>query len=223
MTLETAPYLEQREGWPPRGRHILAQYDESRIVVYQAYRPSIARFAAENGFFGGEFSLGRMSWIKPNFLWMMYRSGWAQKEGQEHVLAVWLLRDAFEGILEQAVHTTFDPELYATEQEWKRALARSPVRVQWDPDHEPSGRREARRAIQLGLSGPVLERYAREWIVGLEDITPFVREQREHVRTGNLEHLTTPRETVYPVSAALAARLQTDPPQDPTGERTPSS
>jgi hypothetical protein len=46
------------------------------IVVYQAYRPQIGRFAAPRGSFGGShFSLGLMSWIKPNFLWMMYRSG----------------------------------------------------------------------------------------------------------------------------------------------------
>ena len=42
-----------------------------------------------HGYFGGDhFSLNRMSWVKPNFLWMMYRSGWGQKEGQVVVLAV---------------------------------------------------------------------------------------------------------------------------------------
>ena len=34
------------------------------------------------------FSVGRMTWIKPSFLWMAYRSGWGRKEGQERVLAV---------------------------------------------------------------------------------------------------------------------------------------
>ncbi|MFM7854759.1 MAG: DUF4291 family protein [Flammeovirgaceae bacterium] len=27
-------------------------------------------------------SLNRMTWMKPNFLWMMYRSGWATKHNQ---------------------------------------------------------------------------------------------------------------------------------------------
>ncbi|GET40082.1 hypothetical protein MiSe_48900 [Microseira wollei NIES-4236] len=76
MKLVTESYLAQIDRWPKTGRHILAQFDDESIVVYQAYRPAIGHFAASHGYFGGEFSLNRMSWIKPNFLWMMYRSGW---------------------------------------------------------------------------------------------------------------------------------------------------
>ena len=67
MALVTEPYSEQVKVWPKEGRHILAQYDDT-LVVYQAYRPSIGRYAAEHGAFGGDFSYSRMSWIKPNFL-----------------------------------------------------------------------------------------------------------------------------------------------------------
>ena len=42
-------YVEQRDGvWPQEGRHILAQYDEDSIVVYQAYCPEIAEYAVQN-------------------------------------------------------------------------------------------------------------------------------------------------------------------------------
>jgi hypothetical protein len=58
-------WREQQAHWPVEGRHILAQYDEASVVVYQAYRPEIGRYAAQHGRFGGEFSLTRMSWIKP--------------------------------------------------------------------------------------------------------------------------------------------------------------
>jgi hypothetical protein len=75
MQLKMEPYLAQRRRWPESGRHILAQFDDESVVVYQAYRPQIGCFAAEHGFFGGAFELDRMSWIMPNFLWMMYRSG----------------------------------------------------------------------------------------------------------------------------------------------------
>jgi Domain of unknown function (DUF4291) len=34
-----------------------------------------ANFAARHGTLSGGFSLNRMSWIKPNVLWIMYRSG----------------------------------------------------------------------------------------------------------------------------------------------------
>src|SRR5579885_3321276 len=91
MNLITEAYMAQAARWPQSGRYILAHYDESSIVVYQAYRPAIGQFAVAHGYFGGSsFSCNRMSWIKPNFLWMMYRSGWGTKEGQEVVLAVWL-------------------------------------------------------------------------------------------------------------------------------------
>lgn len=162
MPLLTEPYDCQKDRWPPSGRHILAQFDDESMIVYQPYRPAIGHFAARHGYFGGEFSLGRMSWIKPNFLWMMYRSGWGTKEGQEVTLAVRLRRDAFDEILGLAVHSSFVPEVYRTHEAWKAALDRSPVRLQWDPDHGPSGTPVERRAIQLGLRGEVLARFARE-------------------------------------------------------------
>jgi Domain of unknown function (DUF4291) len=89
MRLITTSYTEQKTRLPKIGRYILAQFDEEGVIVYQAYRPAIGHFAATHGYFGGEhFSMTRMSWIKPNFLWMMYRSGWGQKEGQEAIYPV---------------------------------------------------------------------------------------------------------------------------------------
>lgn len=207
MPLLTEPYDCQKDRWPPSGRHILAQFDDESMIVYQAYRPAIGHFAARHGYFGGEFSLGRMSWIKPNFLWMMYRSGWGTKEGQEVTLAVRLRRDAFDEILGLAVHSSFVPEVYRTHEAWKAALDRSPVRLQWDPDHGPSGTPVERRAIQLGLRGEVLARFAREWVLAIKDISEFVREQRANAKAP-YERLVTPREDVYPVAdREVATRL----------------
>ena len=56
MTLSLQPYLEQLPHWPQTGQHILAQFDDDSIVVYQAYRASIARYAVEHQKFGGDFS-----------------------------------------------------------------------------------------------------------------------------------------------------------------------
>ena len=55
--LATEPYSEQVKAWPDAGRHILAQFDNDSIVVYQAYRPAIGLFAAEHGTFGGDCQL----------------------------------------------------------------------------------------------------------------------------------------------------------------------
>ena len=198
VKLLTESHLNQTSKWPKTGRHILAQFDENTVVVYQAYRPAIGNFAAEHGYFGGEFSLNRMSWIKPNFLWMMYRSAWGTTPGQEVILAIWLLRSAFDEILASAVHSNFIPAVYGSEKVWRQAVKSSDVRLQWDPDHHPSGAKLERRAIQLGLRGNVLANYAREWIVNIEDISEFVQQQRQS-KEGDRTQLLTPCETVYPV------------------------
>ena len=44
----TQLYMEQVGIWPKEGKHILAQYDEESIIVYQAYSPPIASYAIEH-------------------------------------------------------------------------------------------------------------------------------------------------------------------------------
>jgi hypothetical protein len=187
-------YLSQSATWPSSGRHILASFNDDSIVVYQAYRPAIAAYAVQHQKFGGEFSYGRMSWIKPNFLWMMYRSGWGTKEGQEHILAIRIEREFFDDLLLHAVASSYDPERHASRQAWQEAVESSDVRLQWDPDHDPSGKAIERRAVQLGLRGAALRRFG-EQPISIEDITPFVTEQRAHVES--LASLLVPSESVY--------------------------
>ena len=201
MHLLVEKYTEQVARLPATGKHIIGQFDTERIVVYQAYKPSIADFAAEHGYLGGsEYSYTRMTWMKPNFLWMMFRSGWAAKENQERILAVSIKRIHFETILSQAVHTVYKSHLYADEAVWKRAMAASGVRVQWDPDHNPHGHPTNRRAIQLGMKGSVAQQYAKEWIENIEDITPFVYEQKKELDANGIKNLLVPKEAVYPTT-----------------------
>ncbi len=48
------------------------------ILVYQAFKPEIGRYAVANQRFTGceDYSPTRMTWIKTNFLWMMFRCAW---------------------------------------------------------------------------------------------------------------------------------------------------
>jgi hypothetical protein len=209
VALVMEPYSEQVEIWPKEGRHILAQYDDDTLIVYQAYRPSAGHYAAEHGTFGKDFSYSRMSWVKPNFLWMMYRSGWGTKEAQEVTLALRLRRTFFDSLLAQAVSSSWDRERFATEEEWSEAVGRSSVRLQWDPDHHPSGAKLERRAIQLGLRGEVLEPFGRRELVEVIDLSEFVAEQRARLLSGGVSALVTPRERVYrPADPEVAARLR---------------
>ncbi|AVP95792.1 DUF4291 domain-containing protein [Ahniella affigens] len=192
------PYSIVSAAWPDTGQVVLAQFDDNDIVVYQAYRSEIAEFAVNHQRFGGAFSFTRMSWIKPNFLWMMFRSGWASKPDQERILAVTIPRVLFDSFQQQAVASSFTASGLPTEAEWRHAVEHSDVRLQWDPDHDPYGKPLARRVVQLGLRNQALRQYAVEQVVSIRDITPFVVAQRAHVEAGRLELLQVPVEQVYP-------------------------
>ncbi|MBC8170363.1 MAG: DUF4291 domain-containing protein [Anaerolineae bacterium] len=200
MQLLTEPYLEQVPLLPRQGRHVIAQYDDQSIVVYQAFVPEVAAYAVQHQQFGGShYSLNRMSWIKPNFLWMMHRSSWATSAGQTHILAIWLARIHFDAILASAVHSDYQPEIYVDQAAWKQALKRSDVRVQWDPAYTPGDGRLERRALQLGLQGETLRQFAQgSWITRIEDITPFVQQQMVFRHRTQHAQLQVPVERVYP-------------------------
>ena len=60
--------------------------------------------------------------------------------------------------------------------------------------------------IRAAWSGP--ETYATEWIVGIDDISDFAREQYQNVQTKHYDTLLTPEETIYPVEdMTIAAKL----------------
>lgn len=197
MKLKIKKYTEQLKEWPEKGHHIMAQYDEEKVIVYQSYRPEIGNFAMKNQFFGGPFKYTRMTWVKPNFLWMMYRNGWGTKEGQEVVLAIHLKRAAFERYLSQAVYSSFQAHLYENEESWKKEIQNSNIRLQWDPDHDPYGAKLERRAIQIGIRNEEIIKYAKEDIQEIEDISAFVREQYEFVKNNDLQSLVLPEEKPF--------------------------
>ncbi len=207
-TLVTEPYIQQVRYWPASGNHLLAQFDYDTIVVYQAFNRDIGQFAVDHGHFGGEFNINRMTWLKTSFLWMMHRSGWASKPNQEMILAIWLTSVSFDAILKKAVFSSFKPELYESYEQWQRAVAASNVRLQWDPDYDPSDIRLARRAIQIGLGGKSAAHYAQGgWILHIEDITAFVHEQKENCKPP-YTNLYLPYQRVYPVyDEKTAARI----------------
>ena len=207
----TERYIDQLAQWPKSGNHILAQFDAESVVVYQAFRPSIGEFALTHGYFGRDFSYSRMSWIKTNFLWMMYRSGWGMKAGQEVTLAIRLRRTFFDSLLAQAVESSFDNSRYPTHSEWQKAVTASSVRIQWDPDHHPRGASLQRRALQLGLRRKPLKDYGKREILELLDISKFVLEQRTNISADRIAELITPAERVYvPNDPEVRVRLGID-------------
>jgi len=127
------------------------------------------------------------------------------------VLALRIGRPFFDEILRSAVPSSFDRSRFATKEVWSHAVARSDVRLQWDPDHHPSGAPEARRAIQLGLRGAMLRRLGTTELLEVIDVSEFVIRERQQVRAGNLAELQIPEETVYrPADAEAASAVGLD-------------
>ena len=187
-----------------------AHHTESTLTVYQAYHPEIGRAAARDGRFPSSWSRERMTWIKPSFLWMMYRCGWAMKENQETVLAVEISREGFAWALRHACLSHHVPGLHGEQGAWKRQLRASPARVQWDPERDLRLNPLPYRSLQLGLAGEATARYADEWIVGIRDVTPLAREVHARVRAGELERAAEllPVERPYPLEDDALAHLR---------------
>jgi hypothetical protein len=179
------PYLEVR-----------GDYDAASIVVYQAYRGDIAEGAVKAQRFVPPFSLGRMTWIKPSFLWMMERSGWATKAGQEHVLAVRITRVGWEEALAAARLSSGE-------------TSNADVVVQWDPERSVRGAKLENRAIQVGLGRGIVRRYVETWTTEIRDLTPLVAKMRRFREERAWERITAllPRERPYPLPPAIRRRL----------------
>jgi hypothetical protein len=152
-------------------RQIRALYSPETVTVYQAYSHEIAEPALAAGRFVPPFKPDRMTWIKPSFLWTMYRCGWAEKAGQERVLAIELTRSGFEWALARACLSAYDARFHADRAAWARQLKSSPTRVQWDPERSLQLAPLPHRSLQLGLSGEAVELYVREWTVAITDVT----------------------------------------------------
>ncbi|MEV7403958.1 DUF4291 domain-containing protein [Streptomyces sp. NPDC091267] len=192
MGAMTAPTPPQHE--------IRALHTDTTVTVYQAYSPSLGLPAARDGRFPPAWKRDRMTWIKPSFLWMMYRCGWGTKEGQETVLAVEITREGFDRALAHAELSHYERGVHPDRAAWQRSLRRAPARVQWDPERDLHLNRLPYRSLQLGLAGDAARRYADEWTVSVRDVTPLAREIHELVRAGRSDEAARllPAELPYP-------------------------
>lgn len=191
-------------------REIRAHFDSESITVYQAYSKEIAIPAIKEQRFVSPFKMDRMTWIKPSFLWMMYRSGWATKVGQEHVLAIKIKRTGWEWALNNSCLSHFVKAIHGTDENWKHSLQNSPVRIQWDPEKDIYLNNLDYRSIQVGLTGLAVEKYVNEWIVGIEDISEKCQEIHYLILAKKTKEAISllPRENIYPVSDEINGVIQ---------------
>ena len=140
---------------------------------------------------------------------MMERSNWAQKSGQEHVLAIRITHSGWEEALSHAVLSTPQPGVYRDADDWRRHMEGALVVVQWDPERTLRGASLPQKSIQVGLSRHIIARYVAEWTVELHDLTPFVRKLHGLIQSGHADKAAAllPRERGYPTPPAIARRL----------------
>ena len=189
----------------PADREIRADFDVTTIVIYQAYSSTIADPVLAAQRFVPPFSYGRMTWIKPSFLWLMERSSWAQKSGQERILGVRIKRSGWEEALSLGVLTEAEPRVYPNYTEWEKRFAQAKVHIQWDPERSLRGNSLLYGSIQVGLSRHIIQRYVEEWTVSIEDLTPKVKKIAMLLRSGRESQAKAllPPERPYPVSPEL--------------------
>ena len=180
-------------------QQIRAVYNDQTIRVYQAYSDAIANAALLNQtFVSPPFKMERMTWIKPSFLWMMYRAGWGFKDdGQNRILAIDITLEGFEWALAHSCLSHRDPSL--SEEKWQQRKDHSPVRIQWDPERDLLLQPLEHRAIQIGLSKEAVQRYVNQWIVSITDITPLAHQIHGLIQQNKMQaaSLLLPKETVY--------------------------
>ncbi|HAP78986.1 MAG TPA: DUF4291 domain-containing protein [Ruminococcus sp.] len=177
-------------------KEIYAYYNREHIRVYQAYNKQIAEQAVSLQTFGNNFSLNRMTWIKPSFLWLMYRSNWGTKKNQEYILALDIYREAFDSLLEGAVLTS--PE--HNSDSWEKDFKETTVYCQWDNDRNINGKALNRYAIQIGIKSDILKDFISSGIYKITDLTPSVKKWNEQRKSGKTDLKNFPAEKIYPVN-----------------------
>jgi len=184
-------------------REIRAVYNEDTIRVYQAYSAPIAKTALQaQTFVSPPFSMTRMTWIKPSFLWMMYRAGYGFKDdGQKHILALDITHEGFKWALEHSCGSHRPDGM--SKDEWTKHKADHPVRIQWDPERDLTHTPLNHRSIQIGLSGEAVTHYVNNWITKVTDITPIAHKIYGHLQDRKFELAAElcPKERPYDVIA----------------------
>ena len=148
------------------------QWDDEGVFFYQAYNDEIADWAVQHQQFGGpNFNPTRMTWIKPSFAWVLYRSGYACKHNQTRILKVKLSHASVAELLQNC--------------QCRTGGGGSKGRVQWDPEHDLMSadgkvprKMLRRRAIQIGLKGSLSEMYVRS-VASIEDVTELAHRVHE--------------------------------------------
>lgn len=195
---------ESAQGLPRAGRPLLATWDETSVVVWQAHRPEVADELLARGRPGGtSWRTDRVTRMRTSLPSLLGRCDWCRRPGRERLLALRLSRDGFDAMLRQAVHGEFEPANYATRGAWQLATRYGAVTLTWHPDRDALGRELPRQAPRIAVRDDALRRLTTDWVLALEDWTPWV----QRARAAGDPELPLPVLRPYPAPEALVDRL----------------
>mmetsp|Transcript_29751 Transcript_29751/g.83126 ORF Transcript_29751/g.83126 Transcript_29751/m.83126 type:complete len:228 (-) Transcript_29751:41-724(-) len=170
------------------------EWDDEGVYVYQAFNERIAEWAVKHQRFGGpDFLRDRMTWIKPSFAWVLYRSGYGSKHNQNRVLKVKVPHDVLAALLERCA--------------CRVGGGGTKGRVQWDPerdlysaDGKVPRRMIRQRAIQIGIKQELSHQYV-DSTLSIQDVTPLAHAVQSAHRSKDpaaaLAALSLPNERPY--------------------------
>lgn len=191
-----------------QARQIRALQDGDHITVYQAYNATIASAAVESQRLTASptFKLTRMTWVKPSWCWMMYRSGYSYKDdNQARILALRMKKTNLIELLERSILAkNVDKE-----------TGEQIVRIQWDPERGPRLEQLGYRSIQIGIPRGLCDKWANNWVEEITDVTDKAKELkkvldgRPDVSNEELVELgLLPDEQPFEVPGHVAAKLE---------------
>lgn len=188
---------------------IRALYNDKSIAVYSAFSDSIADVAIQNQKLLPPFTYSRMTWIKPSFLWMMYRSDWGNRAAMNRILRIWINRKDWDSALKEAILTTPESHVYKSHKDWRVRLEKARIRVQWDPERDIENKRLEFKSVQVGVTEKLSEVYAKKWISKIEDVTSLTHEIHNLVIRKNISEAKKllPPEIKYPVNKEIMESL----------------
>ena len=69
--------------------------------------------------------------------------------------------------------------------------------LQWEPYYDLHGDKSDRMAVKIGIKGDILQRFNEEWIEEIQNITPYVEEQKALLKANKLQKIKIPHERAY--------------------------
>ncbi len=130
-----------------------------------------------------------MTWIKPSFLWLMHRSNWGQKSGQERVLCnAGQASRVGEGAVPGRADLVQCRGVFANcPTSGPSSLRRRRSTCSGTRSRTLRGAGLPYYSIQVRLSRHVIREYVDEWVAEIEDYTPRVRKIYDLVQSGQAD------------------------------------